>query len=152
GRVHARLGFALEQQHAAPRGQSPGERRTGDAGTGDHDVDYAHRRGRTERPRRTPFTRENEKIMIDAKSRCRVAQMLAAALFLAACGGGGGNGGGSDVGSASVRLSVLAGTLDAGGEGDVDGRGTAARFKQPTQLGRDPRGRLLVLDSGNANV
>ena len=73
------------------------------------------------------------------------------ALVVSDCGGGGGAGGsngaqGSNDGPAppGVTLQLLAGS--AGGSGDIDGTGTAARFNEPVGIVADSTGNLYVTD------
>lgn len=50
---------------------------------------------------------------------------------------------------ASGNVSTLAGDIE---EGDADGIGREARFKQPTRITIDQQGNLLVVDTGNHRI
>jgi hypothetical protein len=49
-------------------------------------------------------------------------------------------------------LSLIAGTLGSGSGGDVDGKGTAARFGSIRDFAADPAGNLLVIDSSQGRL
>ena len=77
--------------------------------------------------------------------------VAACAAMLASCGGSGG--GDASTGSrASPRtLTLVAGTLDAGGPGSADGTGAAARFSA-SDLAVGTDGNVYVADSGNSTI
>ena len=72
---------------------------------------------------------------------------MAAMLALASCGDG------HNQGSPALReVALLAGAIDAGGRGDRDGIGAAARFAEPDGMAVDAPGNLLVVDAGNQKL
>ena len=81
--------------------------------------------------------------------------VIALSLFLAACGGGSSNSSSNTASnllptSAAVSFSLLAGS--AGGSGNVDGTGAAARFTNPSGTAVDSHGNVYVADMGNSTI
>lgn len=78
----------------------------------------------------------------------RWAVIVLSAVILISCGGGGADSGDAGNGPApSPTMLVLAGHM--GGPGNVNGRGSAARFWLPTGTVSDPAGNLYVADTYN---
>ena len=80
-----------------------------------------------------------------------ITKILGSALLvslLCACGGGGG--GGDTPASTAPALALFSGNL--GGQGFIDGAGTAARFNVPFAVATDSAGNIYVADSGNRTI
>jgi sugar lactone lactonase YvrE len=73
---------------------------------------------------------------------------LALAALLQGCGGGGGGSTASDGSSPSLSLAVG----DAGGTGNTDGTGSAARFANPSAIAMDGAGNAYIADAMNHTI
>lgn len=86
--------------------------------------------------------------------------MLYMCTFLSACGGGGTTtndqlaSDGSTTSSSGPKVSVIAGSLDAGtaSQGSNDGAGVNARFNAPLGIARDDAGNLYIADTENFTI